>query len=76
MDEFRGCIDVGNLLVWLDRYPVLVEVKGGSVVLKAKKIWITSNLPPSAWYPNLDADTLAALMRRLEVIHFNKTPFN
>jgi len=68
IDEFRGDIDISHVLRWFDRYPVIVEVKGSSVVLKAQKIWITSNLCPDQWYPNLDVGTRAALMRRLEVI--------
>jgi len=46
IDEFRGGIDISHMLRWLDRYPVLVEVKGSSVCLKAGVIWITSNLHP------------------------------
>ena len=51
LDEFRGAIDVSHLLRWLDRYPVRVEIKGSSVPLCAKSIWITSNLPLESWYP-------------------------
>lgn len=70
IDEFRGVIDVAHLLRWLDRYPVLVEIKGSSVVLKAKTIWITSNLDPRLWYPDIDQETLDALLRRLNITHF------
>lgn len=70
IDEFRGGIDIAHLLRWFDRYPVIVEVKGSSVVLCAKKIWITSNLSPDAWYPDIDAETLQALRRRINVTHF------
>lgn len=70
LDEFRGAIDVSHLLRWLDRYPVLVEVKGGSAVLMAKTIWITSNLDPRLWYPDVDSDTYDALLRRLNITHF------
>lgn len=70
IDEFRGGIDISHMLRWLDRYPVIVEVKGGSVVLKAKKIWITSNVDPRYWYPDLDPSTVAALMRRLNITFF------
>lgn len=69
IDEFRGGIDIAHVLRWFDRYPVVVEVKGSSVVLKAKKIWITSNLPPEEWYPGLDEATKQALLRRIEVHH-------
>lgn len=70
LDEFRGGIDISHLLRWLDRYPVIVEIKGGSCVLSAKKVFITSNLPPESWYPLIDSATLDALMRRLNVIEF------
>lgn len=72
IDEFRGSISISHLLRWLDRYPVIVEVKGSSCVLGATKIWITSNLSPEDWYPDLDSETKLALRRRFtQVIHFN-----
>jgi len=71
IDEFRGDIDVANLLRWFDRYPVLVEIKGSSLPLSANKIWITSNLSPRQWYPTLDEKTVEALLRRLKVTHYN-----
>jgi len=67
-DEFRGGIDIAHLLRWFDRYPVLVEIKGASTCLVAEKIWITSNLHPREWYPDLDYVTYQALERRLEII--------
>jgi len=70
IDEFRGDIDISHLLRWLDRYPVIVEVKGGSVILRAERIWITSNLDPRKWYPTLDPETLQALLRRLNITEF------
>nr|WAE42711.1 MAG: replication associated protein [Cressdnaviricota sp.] len=71
LDEFRGGIDVSHLLRWLDRYPVIVEIKGSSVVFRAKTIWITSNLPPDRWYPDLDQATMEALLRRLDIVEIN-----
>ena len=68
LDEFRGTIDISHLLRWLDRYPVLVEGKGTTRPFVASKIWITSNLPPTKWYPDLDELTMAALLRRLTVV--------
>jgi len=72
IDEFRGSIGISHLLRWLDRYPTIVEVKGSSVCFQAKTIWITSNLSPEEWYPDLDNDTKAALRRRFtSIVHFN-----
>lgn len=70
VDEFRGGIDVSHMLRWLDRYPVRVEIKGSSRPLKAKKIWITSNLHPRDWYPEIDEETKNALLRRLQITYF------
>lgn len=70
VDEFRGGIDVTHLLRWFDRYPVRVEVKGSSRPLCASTIWITSNINPLDWYPELDEATKAALIRRLSIEYF------
>jgi len=72
MDEFRGIIAVGNLLRWLDRYPVRVEVKGSARVLLCKSMWITSNIPPEQWWPDLDSDTFSAFRRRVRVTQFHE----
>jgi len=71
IDEFRGQIEISHILRWLDRYPVLVEVKGSSEVLSAKSIWITSNVHPENWYPTLDQPSVQALLRRLIVTVFS-----
>lgn len=70
IDEFRGRIDISYLLLWLDRYPCIVEIKGSGESLCAKNIWITSNLHPRQWYPELDDETYAALLRRLKITLF------
>lgn len=64
IDEFRGKIDISHILRWLDRYPVNVETKFGGVTLRAKRIWITSNISWRKWFNDLDNDTLMALRRR------------
>lgn len=71
VDEFRGGIDVAHLLRWCDRYPVRIEIKGSSRPLAATKLWFTSNVDPRLWYPDLDTETLDALIRRFNIIHFN-----
>lgn len=75
IDEFRGAIDIAHLLRWCDRYPVNVEIKGSSTPLLAEKIWITSNLHPSDWYRDCDLSTMNALLRRLNITHFDKLYF-
>nr|WAE42503.1 MAG: replication associated protein [Cressdnaviricota sp.] len=70
IDEFRGGIDISHLLRWFDRYPVIVDVKFGATVLRAERIWVTSNLDPRKWYPDLDPETLDALLRRLNITYF------
>lgn len=72
IDEFRGEINISHILRWFDRYPVNVECKFGATTLRAKKIWITSNLDPRDWYPDLNSATKDALLRRLNITHFNK----
>lgn len=67
IDEFRGQIEISHLLRWLDRYPVLVEIKGSGMPMSATSFWITSNLSPREWYPNVDETTISALERRLRV---------
>lgn len=72
IDEFRGAISISHILRWIDRYPVLVEPKGTYVPLCAKKFWITSNLHPRLWYPDLDQATVNALLRRLNIVEFHE----
>lgn len=70
IDEFRGGIDISHMLRWLDRYPLIVEIKNGSSVCEVENIWITSNLHPRDWYPDLDEETKAALLRRTKVTRY------
>jgi len=74
IDEFRGAIDISHVLRWFDAYPVHVETKGSSTPLCATNYWVTSNLHPNRWYPDLDPNTLEALLRRLTIIEMNE-PF-
>lgn len=71
-DEFRGGIDISHMLRWLDRYPVIVEVKGSSTALMMENVWITSNLHPKDWYPDMDDATTQALLRRLKITEFKE----
>lgn len=69
-DDFRGDLDISLLLRVLDRYSMDVPVKGGFVNWNPKRIYITSNIVPEMWYESIDADTLPALLRRLDRIDY------
>jgi len=68
IDEFVGRVDLSYLLVWLDRYPCMAEVKGFSVPLEAEEFWITSNVNPEDWYQDINTEQRRGLMRRLTTI--------
>lgn len=53
IDEFYGWMPFDTLLRICDRYPLLVETKGGQVNFVAKNIIITTNAIPSSWYKNV-----------------------
>lgn len=72
IEEFRGGINISHLLRWFDRYPVCVECKFGACILAAQNVWVTSNIAPSQWYPDLDQETIQALLRRLHIEEMNE----
>jgi len=54
----------------LDRYPLQVETKGGSVYAGWKLVILTSNESPSMWYPEFGQEyETSPLHRRLEREH-------
>lgn len=71
LDDFGpGMMCINFLKRLLDRYPVQLPVKGGSVALRAKTIFITSNYMMSEWYPKAGAMDYEALLRRIEWVDF------
>lgn len=75
IDEFYGWIPWDVLLRMIDRYPMLVDSKGGMVNFCPKVIWITSNKNPYQWYGNIIDDS--PLRRRLsapigEIVYMNE----
>lgn len=75
IDEFAGLIEITYMLRWIDKYPCMVENKGGALPLSATKFWITSNKHPSEWYPNATDAHRAALSRRLTSITLMNAPY-
>jgi len=66
IDDFYGWMPFDTLLRISDRYPMLVDTKGGAVNFTAKRIIITSNEIPELWYPNISniPNRWNALLRR------------
>lgn len=53
IDEFYGWLPFDLLLRICDRYPLLLETKGGQVQMVANTIVITSNSMPGNWYKSV-----------------------
>lgn len=69
LDEFYGWIPFDVLLRICDRYPLLVETKGGQCNFLAKTIVITSNKLPHDWYNNVYFDSF-----KRRVAHWHVMP--
>ncbi len=74
IDDFRGDFcTFHELLRILDRYPFLVETKGGSRQLLAKRIIITCPYEPSGAYRGC-GEHLCQLLRRITIIREFEAP--
>jgi len=66
LDEFDpSAWQINEVKRWLDRYPLLLQRKGGMVPANFDVVFITSNYNPIMWYANQDELDRAALMRRI-----------
>lgn len=72
LDEFFGWLPWDTLLKLLDRYPLLVETKGGQTQYTPHTVVITTNKRPDRWY----AATMPfeALNRRVDEWHAHPEP--
>lgn len=50
IDEFYGWLSIDFMSRLIDRYPLAVEVKGGTVQFIARRVVITSNVHPDGWW--------------------------
>lgn len=62
LDEFYGWLQRDVVQRLIDRTPLRVEVKGGSINFRARTVIFTSNTDPSRWWPRVG---LGAMERRL-----------
>lgn len=71
IDDFYGWIKISYMLKLMDRYPMMVQVKGSTLPFISKKIIITSNKHPDEWYNWENKEELyKAFMRRINTILF------
>lgn len=68
VDEYAGGFALSNLLRWTDKYGVVVEVKGGSVELRALQIFFTCNINPREWYKDCTEEHWKAIQRRIKMV--------
>lgn len=75
IDEFDPSIMSRELFLQItDRYPMQINIKGGSRNWKPKTIYFTSNHNPRQWYTK-DGEQDAAVRRRLTTITHLTDPF-
>jgi len=65
LDDFYGQLKASALLRVLDGYPEPLDSKHGMSLAKYTTVYITSNVDPSKWYPNVPEDVRLALNRRI-----------
>lgn len=73
VNEFRGQIPMCDLLMLVDKWPYELRRRGREPVpFLAKKVIVTSSLPPDEVYHNMGLDKVAQLLRRFTVIHLTE----
>lgn len=58
-----------TLLSLLDVYPTRLPIKGSFAYAQWNRVYITSNLPVGAWFPQREGKQLEPLFRRIHTIH-------
>ena len=70
-EEFRGGLKHGDMLNYLDGYPLLLPCRYFNRQACFTKVFIISNLPPDQQYPGIDVASRDAFFRRIHhVVEF------
>ncbi|AGS36177.1 replication-associated protein [Circoviridae 2 LDMD-2013] len=71
IDDYRCSFSTFNeLLRLLDRYPYQAQVKGGTIHVNAKRIFITAPKDPRSMWQSRTEEDIAQLERRIEVVRY------
>ena len=73
LDEFYGWLPFDLLLRLCDRYPLLVESKGGQLQMVARNIIITTNALPDNWYNNVYFGSFERRVTEWKVMNYTGT---
>lgn len=71
-EEFRSSISVGNMLEYIEGYPVELPCRYVNKIACYTKVYICSNIPLRKQYPNLQIDenvSYNAFLRRINYVH-------
>ncbi|UOK21040.1 replication associated protein [Chifec virus UA13_115] len=68
LDDFHAKFMGHFLKIWCDRYPFIAEVKGGSMKIRPKRIFCTSNFNLSDLF---SGQILSALQARMEILSYD-----
>lgn len=66
IDDYERWIPYRTLLMYLDKYPIMLPIKGSFTPARYTRVVITSNLEPDMWHPDKEYEPLR---RRLHHIH-------
>lgn len=70
-DEFRSSLPVSDMLKYLDGYPVMLPCRFADKMACFTKVYLVSNIPMEAQYPNIQAEepeTWQAFLRRFQEV--------
>lgn len=76
LDEFRSSLPVGDMLDYLDGYPVSLPARYANRVACYETVYIISNIDLSAQYPNVqqtEPETWRAFLRRIHHVVEHRT---
>lgn len=70
-EEFRGSLKHGDMLNYLDGYPLLLPCRYFNRQACFTKVFIITNIPPDDQYTNVDRESRNAFFRRItKVMHY------
>ena len=72
-EEFRGGLKHGDMLNYLDGYPLLLPCRYFNRQACYTKVFIITNIPPDGQYTGIDEESRQAFFRRItKVVHHGK----